>query len=173
MTIARRTHPLYLVALLALAGAACSDDDRSPTGPAAAEPATIEPAAAPKPPRTPYISDVQLHFPVIDMGPDGTYDNGVDIVLTNPSKTAQGLYIEATVSDNHYTVSGGSNWIYCAAAEGTLPRGTCRVMFFVTPPPSHLQLGPARLTIRLMQRGADNSLTALDHRTLDVVLVHS
>jgi hypothetical protein len=171
-TRARTTRSLYLIALLTLAGAACSDNT-SPTAPAAVEPAPTQAAVAVKAQRTPYISDVQLHSIYIDMGPDGTYDNGADIVLTNPGSKAEGLYLWATVSDNHYTEDGGSIALSCQAPEGTLLRGTCRQMFFVTPPPYWLQLGPARLTIYLMQRGADNSITALDRRTLDVVLVHS
>jgi hypothetical protein len=171
-TRARTTCSLYLIALLTLAGAACSEN-ASPTAPAAVEPAPTQPAAAVKAPRTPYISDVHLHSIYIDMGPDGTYDNGVDLVLTNPGPKAEGLYLWATVTDNHYTVDGGTVPLYCQAPEGILLRGTCRQLFVVTPPPHWLQLGPARLTIYLMQRGPDGSITALDRRTLDVVLVHS
>jgi hypothetical protein len=167
-----KARPLSLLALLALAGAACSDDT-SPTAPQAVEPAATVTAAAPAKPRTPYISDVQLHYIYIDMGPDGTYDNRVDIELTNPGPKATGLHLKATVQDNHYTVDGGSLTLVCPTPDGSLPRGTCRLRFFVTPPPHWLELGPAKLTITLMQRGLDNSITALDRRTLDVILVHS
>jgi hypothetical protein len=170
-TRARTAHSLYLIALLALAGGACSDQT-SPTAPAAGEPAPTQAAAAARAQR-PYISDVHLHSIYIDMGPDGTYDNGVDVVLTNPGPKADGLYLWATVTDNHYTEDGGSIELSCAAPLGTLPRGTCRQIFVVTPPPTWLQLGPARLTIYLMQRAADGTITSLDRRTLDVVLVHS
>jgi hypothetical protein len=45
--------------------------------------------------------------------------------------------------------------------------------FGITPPPVYLALGPARFTLRLMQRRADNSLTVLDSKTVDVIIVHS
>jgi len=172
-TRARKTRPCFLLTLLALAGAACSDG-RTPTAPEAVEPAPAQAATPLKTPRMPYISNAQLHSIYIDMGPDGTYDNLVDIELTNPGAKAEGLYLWATVTDNHYTVDGGTNQLYCGTTEeGTLPRGTCRTMFYVTPPPHYLQLGPARLTIYLMQRGPGGTVTGLDRRTFDVVLVHS
>jgi hypothetical protein len=164
-----KTSSLFLLALLTLAGAACSDDT-SPTAPEPAEPAPPQAAAAVKAPRMPYISDLQLHSIYLDMGGHG---DGYDIVLTNPGPKAEGLYLEAAVTDNHYTADVGSTVIYCPVQDGTLVRGTCRMTAFVPPPPSNLALGPARLTIRLMQRGADGSITALDRRTFDVVLIHS
>jgi hypothetical protein len=45
--------------------------------------------------------------------------------------------------------------------------------FSITPPPVYLALAPARFTLKLMQRRPDNSITVLDSRTVDVVIVHS
>ena len=50
---------------------------------------------------------------------------------------------------------------------------TCRTTFFVVPPPDWFEHAAAKLTVYLMQRGTDGSVTALDRRTMDVVVVHS
>jgi hypothetical protein len=79
----RKPHMLSLLALIALAGAGCGDD--TATAPEAVQ-ASVTAGTSAKDPRTPYISDLQLHFPVVDMGPDGTYDNGYDIAVMNPAR---------------------------------------------------------------------------------------
>jgi hypothetical protein len=68
-------------------GAGCSDNS-SPTEPEAVQAVVTGGQAAGKPARLPYISDLQLHSIYLDMGPDGTYDNPWDIVLTNPGSKA-------------------------------------------------------------------------------------
>jgi hypothetical protein len=170
MTI-RKARSLYLLAVLALAGTGCSDNS-SPTGPETAQAVPGAQAAA-KDTRAPYISDLQLHSIYLDMGPDGTYDNGYDVTLTNPGPKTTGLYLQSEVQQNQYTVDGGGTIIFCPALDGSLLHGTCKMTFGITPPPVYLALGPARFTLRLVQRRADNSLTVLDSKTVDVIIVHS
>ena len=169
----RRIGSICLLAVAALAGAGCSEN-APPTAPEAARAVVTPAAAATKPsPRAPYISDLQLHSVYVDMGPDGTYDNGYDVVLTNPGSKTTGLYLQSELQQNQYTVDGGGTIIFCPALDGTLQHGTCRMTFGITPPPVYLSLGPARFTLKLVQRGADNSIQVLDSRTVDVVIVHS
>lgn len=74
---------MYLLAVVALAGTGCSDNS-SPAEPEAVQAVVTGGQAAGKESRAPYISYFQLHSIYVDMGPDGTYDNGYDLVLTNP-----------------------------------------------------------------------------------------
>ena len=171
-----RTHKIGSICLLAIAaltGAGCSEN-APPSAPEAARAGVTPAAAATKPvPRAPYISDLQLHYPYVDMGPDGTYDNGYDVVLTNPASKTTGLYLQSELQQNQHTMDAGGTIIYCAAPDGVLQHGTCRMMLGITPPPTYLSLGPARFTLKLVQRGADNTIKVLDSRTVDVVIVHS
>jgi hypothetical protein len=167
----RTARSVYLLAVVALVGTACSDNS-SPTGPETVQAVPSDQAAA-KVTRAPYISDLQLHSIYVDMGPDGTYDNGYDVTLTNPGPKTTGLYLQSEIQQNQYTVDGGGTIIFCPALDGSLQHGTCRMTFGITPPPVYLALGPARFTLRLMQRRPDNSLTELDSRTVDVIIVHS
>ena len=167
------THrSMYLLAVVALAGTGCSDNS-SPTEPEAVQAVVTGGQAAGKPARAPYISDLQLHSIYVDMGPDGTYDNAWDIVLTNPGSKASGLFLQSEIRQNQYTVDAGGTVIFCPALDGALAHGTCRMQWTITPPPVYLALAPAQFTVRLMQRRADNSLVVLDSRTMDVVIVHS
>jgi len=167
------THrSVYLLAVVALAGTGCSDNS-SPTGPEAVQAVVTGGEAAAKESRAPYISDLQLHSIYVDMGPDGTYDNAYDLVLTNPGPKASGLFLQSEIRQNQYTVDGGGTTIFCSALDGALAHGTCSMQFTIQPPPVYLALAPAQFTVRLMQRRPDNSLVVLDSRTMDVVIVHS
>jgi len=148
-------------------------DNAPPTAPEAVQAAVTGGPAAVKVSRTPFISDLQLHSIYVDMGPDGTYDNGYDVVFTNPGPKTDGLYLQTELQQNQYTVDGGGTIIFCPALDGSLQHGTCRMTFFITPPPVYLALGPARFTLKLVQRRTDNSITVLDSRTVDVVIIHS
>jgi hypothetical protein len=167
------THrSMYLLAFVALVATGCSDNS-SPTGPEAVQSVVTGGEAAAKASRAPYISDLQLHSIYVDMGPDGTYDNGYDLVLTNPGPKASGLFWQSEIRQNQYTVDAGGTIIFCPALDGALAHGTCRMQWTITPPPVYLALAPAQFTVRLMQRRPDNSLVMLDSRTFDVVIVHS
>ena len=107
------------------------------------------------------------------MGPDGTYDNAYDVVLTNPGPKVNGLLLQSQLQQNQYTVDAGATTIFCPALDGSLQHGTCRMQWTITPPPTYLALAPARFILKLMQRRADNSIIMLDSRTVDVVIVHS
>jgi hypothetical protein len=171
----RRISPVCLLTVVALAGAGCSDS-AAPTAPEAVRAVVTTAAAVTKPDaRAPYISDLQLHSIYVDMGvAGGPYDNQYDIVLTNPGPKTTGLYLQSELQQNQYTVDAGGTIIFCPALDGVLQHGTCRMTFGITPPdPLYFQVGPARFTLKLVQRGADNSITVLDSRTVDVVIVHS
>jgi hypothetical protein len=160
-----------LLAIVAIAATGCSDSSAT-TAPTAMRPAAhVASAAAAK---APYISDVQLSSIYIDMGPDGTYDNGYTVTLTNPGPRATGLFFDTEVRQNLSTMDAGGSTIFCPAMDGVLTKGTCRMMWWVTPPdPFRFVVGPATLTIRLKQRGSDNSIKLLDSRTVDIYIVHS
>jgi hypothetical protein len=167
------THrSMYLLAFVALVATGCSDNS-SPTGPEAVQSVVTGGEAAAKASRAPYISDLQLHSIYVDMGPDGTYDNAWDIVLTNPGSKATGLFLQSEIRQNQYTVDAGGTIIFCPALDGALAHGTCRMQWTIQPPPVYLALAPAQFTVRLMQRRPDNSLVMLDSRTFDVVIVHA
>ncbi len=167
-----RIRSLCLLTVAALLGAGCSDH-ASPTAPEAVQAVVADDPAALKATRTPYIADLQLHYIYVDIGPDGTYDNGYDVTLTNPGPKTSGLYLQSELQQTQYTVDGGGTIIFCPALDGVLQHGTCKMTFGITPPPVWFPLGPARFTLKLVQRGADNSIKVLDSRTVDVVIVHS
>jgi hypothetical protein len=54
--------------------------------------------------------------------PDGTYDNGYDVTLTNPGPKTTRLYLQSEVQQNQYTVDGGGTIIFCPALDGSLLR---------------------------------------------------
>jgi hypothetical protein len=167
-----KTRSAYVLTVVALVAAACSDN-APPTSPEAVQTvATVGPTPA-RDSRTPYISDLQLHSIYVDMAHGGIYDNAYDFVLTNPGPKSTGLYLQSELQQNQYTVNAGATTIFCPAPDGVLQHGTCRMQFAITPPPTYLALAPARFTLRLMQRGTDNSIRVLDSRTVDVVIVHS
>jgi len=168
----RRIRSLCLLAVVALLGAGCSDN-APPTAPEAAQAVVGDGPAAAKATRTPYIADLQLHSIYVDIAPDGTYDNGYDVALTNPGPKTNGLYLQSELQQNQYTVDGGGTIIFCPAQDGVLQHGTCTMTSWITPPPRYFALGPARFTLKLVQRGTDNSIKVLDSRTVDVVIVHS
>jgi hypothetical protein len=167
----RRIRSLCLLAVAPLLGAGCRDNV-SPTAPEAVQAVVADPAAA-KTTRTPFIEDLQLHYIYVDIGPDGTYDNGYDVTITNPGPKTTGLYLQNELQGGQYTVDGGGTIIFCPALDGVLQHGTCKMTFGINPPPVYFPLGPARFTLKLVQRGADNSIKVLDSRTVDVVIVHS
>jgi len=167
---ARKPRILSLLALISLAGAGCGDD--TATAPEAVQ-ASVTAGTSAKAPRTPYISDLKLHFPVVDMGPDGTYDNGYDIAVMNPGQKTDGVYYQVELQQNQYTSFGGGTAVFCPTLNGVLPHGTCLMTFYITPPASPFVTGPARLTIRLLQNRLDRGVTLLDSRTVDVEIVHS
>lgn len=163
---------MYLLAVVALAGAGCNDNSL-PAEPEAVQAVVTDGQAAAKESRAPYISYFQLHSIYVDMGPDGTYDNGYDLVVTNPGPKTTGLFLQSEIRQNQYTVDGGGTTIFCSALDGAMAHGTCNMLLTIQPPPIYLALAPAKFTLRLMQRRPDNSLVVLDSRTVDVVIVHS
>jgi hypothetical protein len=164
---------LALLALVALTAAGCSDT-AAPTAPEAVQP-PVRPAVATAKPdaRAPYISDLQLHFPYVELGGWSPYDNGYDVVLTNPGPKATGLYLQSELQQKQYTVDAGGTMIFCPALDGVLQHGTCKMTYWINRAPLYFALGPARFTLRLVQRAADNSIKVLDSRTVDVIIVHS
>jgi hypothetical protein len=151
---------MYLLAVVALAGTGCSENS-SPTEPEAVQAVVTGGQAAGKPSRSPYISDLQLHSIYVDMGPDGTYDNAWDIVLTNPGSKASGLFLQSEIRQNQYTVDAGGTVIFCPALDGALAHGTCRMQWTITPrdwgcsgpnPDSHRSLGDGDAHRRLPAR---------------------
>jgi hypothetical protein len=167
-----QTLPAFFLVAVALGGAACSDTD-STTAPATAETAITTAAPAAKEPRTPYISGLTLHSIYLDIAPDGTYDNGFDMVFTNPGAKTDGLYFQVDIKQGPYTEDGGGNALYCQAQAGVMGHGTCRMTWWVGHAPLYFALGPATLTVRLMQNRNDQGAILLDSRTVDVIIVHS
>jgi hypothetical protein len=169
----RKISSVCLLAVVALAGVGCSEN-APPTAPEAVRAVSTPAAAATKPDaRTPYMSDLQLHSIYVDIGRyESPYDNLYDVVLANPGPKTTGLYLQSELQQNQHTMDAGGTIIFCPALDGALQHGTCSMTFGITPPP-YFVAGPARFTLRLVQRGADNSIKVLDSRTVDVVIVHS
>lgn len=172
----RKAYSVYPLAFVALAAAGCSDNmgpTASDAPEAAPAPLTGSSAAAPraaKVARTPYISDLPLQSIYVQKN-HRDYDNPYDVVLTNPGGKASGLYLQSELRQELGTADGGGTIISCPTPDGSLSRGTPSMRWYITPPGVNLVLGPATLTLKLVQTRADNSLIVLDSRTVDVEIV--
>jgi len=165
----RRTYLACLLAVVALAGAGCSDE-ATPTAPAAtrAVPA-LNPAAAKPRPRAPYISDLQLSSIYVSLSGGFT---PYTVTVTNPSqKDYKSIHLKGELqSQNNQPPTPASAFLaYCPDPNGVVPRGDCTMSDGITGGPN-LAPGPGTFTLRVLQQQSDGTMTVLDSTTVDVEL---
>ena len=172
MSPTRRTFSACLFAVVALAGAGCSDDT-APTAPAAAHGSVALGVAAAKPrPRAPYISSLQLSTIYIPTSPSDEI-TPFTVTVTNPgSKDVLGISLEGELQPtfNNQPPPATSFVASCPNATGVVPRGDCTMSNWIASGP-FLWPGPGTFTLRLLQQQPDGTKKVLDSRTIDVVFV--
>lgn len=168
-TRARRTRVGFLLLIAALAGTGCGDRT-APTAPEAGEVAVGDGPTAVKRSRTPYISTLQVHSNAIVLAAAGGYV-GLDVGLTNRGPKIAGLYLEGEVRQGSLVVSTDQMIVHCPELNGTMPHGTCTMRIELSVPPSAFTAGSAQFTLKLLKRGADNSVVTLASAGLQVTIV--
>ena len=166
-TLQIRPRPVYLVALLAMATAACSDTVT--TAPAAGRSTAAFGVAAKPRPRVPYIADLQLSSIYVSISSGYT---PYTVTVTNPSqKDFAGIYLKGELkSQNEQPPLPASAFIaYCPNPNGIVPKGNCVMSDGITGGAT-LAPGPGTFTLRVLQQQSDGTMTVLDSRTVDVVL---
>jgi hypothetical protein len=165
-----QTRSAVTLLLFAAVGftAACND---GPTGPAPEGPAAVAAKGSAKPARAPYISAVTVHKDTLDIGPDGTYDNGLDVAITNPGTRVEGVYMQYQLQQNANVQDLGGTAV--CTSDGIVPHGTCTKTDWMSTPALPMTYGPAKLTIRLYRNPNDGVPVLLDARTVNVTVTHS
>ncbi|HSJ65580.1 MAG TPA: hypothetical protein VK922_16935 [Gemmatimonadaceae bacterium] len=158
-----------LLALVALAAAACSDSP-SPTAPASDRAAAVFKTSAAKPrPRTLYISDLQLSSIYVSLS--GGY-TPYTVTVTNPSrKDVKSIYLKGELKseNNQPPVQASAFLAYCPMPNGIVPYGECTMSHGITGGAT-LAPGAGTFTLRVLQQQSDGTMLALDSTTVDVVL---
>ena len=158
-------RPVYLVALIAMAGAGCSESET--TAPPAVR--ATAPLAAKSRQRVPYIADLQLSSIYVSIS--GGY-TPYTVTVTNPSqKDFAGIYLKGELkSQNDQPPLPASAFIaYCPDPNGIVPHGDCVMSDGITGGAT-LAPGPGTFTLRVLQQQSDGSMLVLDSKTVDVVL---
>lgn len=165
----RRTRSASLLAVVALAGAGCSDN-ATPTAPAATRPVAALNSAAAKPrQRVPYISNLQLSSIYVSLSGGFT---PYTVTVTNPSqKDFQSIYLKGELQsqNNQPPLPASAFLAYCPSPNGIVPHGDCTMSDGITGGPT-LAPGPGFFTLRVLQQQSDGTMTVLDSKTVDVVL---
>ena len=158
-------RPVYLFALVAIAGAGCSDSET--TAPPAVRPTAA--LAAKSRQRVPYIADLQLSSIYVSIS--GGY-TPYTVTVTNPSqKDFAGIHLEGQLkSQNEQPPLTASAFLaYCPDPNGIVPHGNCVMSDGITGGAT-LAPGPGTFTLRVLQQQVDGTMTVLDSKTVDVVL---
>jgi hypothetical protein len=158
-------RPVYLFALIAMAGAGCSESET--TAPPAVR--TAAPLAAKSRQRVPYIADLQLSSIYVSIS--GGY-TPYTVTVTNPSqKDFAGIYLKGELkSQNEQPPLPASAFIaYCPDPNGIVPHGDCVMSDGITGGAT-LAPGPGTFTLRVLQQQSDGTMLVLDSKTVDVVL---
>lgn len=167
---APRIRPLYRLAIVALAGVACTDGTTS-TAPTATRPVAALSAAPQKPrPRGPYIADLQLSSIYVSISGGFT---PFTVTVTNPgSKDYTMIYLKGELKsqNNQPPVPASAFLAYCPFPNGIVPRGSSCTMSDGITGSATLAPGPGTFTLKVLQQQSDGSMTVLDAKTVDVVL---
>lgn len=159
-----------LLAVVAMAGAACSDT-ASPTAPAPTRAVAALSAAPTKPrPRVPYIADLQLSSINVSIGGGFT---PFTVTVTNPTpKEYQMIYLKGELksANNQPPWPASAFLAYCPGSNGVLPRGNCTMTDGITGAGGSLSPGPGTFTLRLLQQQSDGTMKELDSTTVAVQL---
>jgi len=159
-----------LLAVVTLAGAACTDS-ASTTAPGVTRPAAAVTAAPQKPrPRGPYIADLQLSSIYVSISSGFT---PFTVTVTNPgSKDYTMIYLKGELKsqNNQPPVPASAFLAYCPFPNGIVPRGSSCTMSDGITGSATLAPGPGTFTLKVLQQQSDGSMTVLDTKTVDVVL---
>ena len=169
----QRARVACLLAATMLAGAGCSDDAPSTAPTPSPNAASLAMAAAKPRPRGPYISDLQLASTYIQLTPSDEY-TPYTVTVTNPGpKDYQLIYLRGELqSPNFPPVPVSAFLAYCPNPNGVVPRGAdCTMSNGITTGWYNLTPGPATFTVKVLQKQADGTMTVLDSKTVDVVLI--
>jgi hypothetical protein len=164
----RTTRSAWLLAIVALTSAACNDSPTS-VAPTVTQPDAAVLAAAPKPRRTPYISDIQLSSIYVSIS--GGY-TPFTVTVTNPGqKDYQLMYLKGELQsqNNQPPLPATAFLAYCPNPNGIIPSGTCTMSNGITGGAT-LAPGPGTYTLKLLQKQADDTMKEIDRRTVDVIL---
>jgi hypothetical protein len=164
----RTTRSAWLLAIVALTSAACSDSPTS-VAPTATQPDAALLAAAAKPPRTPYISNIALSSIYVSIS--GGY-TPFTVTVTNPGqKDYQLMYLKGELQsqNNQPPLPATAFLANCPNPNGIIPRGTCTMSNGITGGAT-LAPGPGTYTLKLLQKQADDTMKEIDRKTVDVIL---
>ena len=131
----RRTYPACLLAIIALAGAGCSDDAPSTAPAAPPTDASLAVAAAKPRPRGAYISGLQLSSTTIAVSPSDEI-TPFTVTVTNPAqKDVQGISLEGELQPtfNNQPPPSTAFVASCPNPNGILPRGDCTMSNWISP----------------------------------------
>lgn len=162
-----RMGPLLLIA--ALAGTGCSDQT-GPTVPESNEAVVSRAESNPARSGATFISDLRVQSNAVFMSTSGGYLD-LTVVLANPGRKATGLYLQGVVRQWSLTANTSQPPLRCGAVAGTMPRGTCSMTVQLTVPFRDFYASSGQFTLKLLQRNPDNTVSVLDTRTVDVVIV--
>ena len=168
----RRTYSACLLAVVALAGAGCSDD--APFTAPAVPPtdAALAVAAAKPRPRVAFIADVQLSVITIPITPSDEI-TPFTVTVTNPGpKDAPGISLEGELQPtfNNQPPPSTAFIAACPNPNGIVPRGNCTMSNWIGSG-WNLSPGPGTFTLRLLQLQSDGTKKVLDTKIVDVVFV--
>ena len=169
----QRAGVACLLAAVVLAGAGCSDDAPSTAPPATPNAPLLAVAAAKPNGRAPYITNVQLPSPYIQLTPSDEY-TPYTVTVTNPGpKDYQLIYLRGELHSPGFPVVPVSAFLArCPNPNGVLLRGAvCTMNDGITTGWGNLVPGPATFTVKLLQKQADESMKVLDSKSMNVVLV--
>jgi hypothetical protein len=162
-----------LVCLLAVVVASAGCNDNAPSTAPAVTPggATLNMTAARPRPRGPYISDLQLASISIPITASDDY-TPYTVTVTNPGpKDFPSIYLKGELQSVNFPATPVTAFLaYCPYPNGIVPRGNCTMSHGITPTWGLIP-GPATFTLRVLQQQADGTMTALDVKSVDVVLV--
>ena len=117
-----------------------------------------------------FISDVRVQSNAVFMSTSGGYLDA-NVVLANPGRKATGLYLEGVVRQESLTGTTSQAPLRCTAVEIAMPRGTCIMAAELTVPYRDFTNRLGQFTLKLLQRNPDNTVTMVDSRTVDIVIV--
>ena len=159
-------------ALIALTGAACTDNGPS-TGPVVPTRPEVAYTAAARPrPRVPYISDLTLGSIYVSV--TNGYTPFTVTVTNQTRKDFQNIYLMGELRSQNNEVWPATAFLaYCPGPNGIVPPGSCTMSNGITGITSTLTLGPATYTLRVVQQQPDGTMLVLDSKTVDVILYNS
>src|SRR5512147_2855003 len=138
------SRAIYAAALIALTGAACTDNGPA-TGPVVPTRPEVAFAAARPRPRVPYISDLTLGSIYVSV--TNGYTPFTVTVTNQTKKEFQNIYLMGELrAQNNATWPATAFLAYCPNPNGIVPPRACTMSNGITGLSSTLSIGPATYT---------------------------